>query len=107
MTSVCVRRSDPHHVQINLRDIEINGEPQNLCVEEPSGFCTAVVDSGTSFLTAPSEVSTLLLPQLLAERSCSNVANLPNITYVLDSERYELTPEGATDLWSLHGMLHV
>ena len=62
------------------------------CTTRPEGYCKLVVDTGTSFLTAPSDMVGPLLSRVRVDRFCTNRSELPDITYVIDGERYTLSP---------------
>jgi hypothetical protein len=78
--------------EISLVDIYVGGEAQNLCADHT---CLAVLDTGTTLLTGPSEGVANLLSAIAAEEDCSNVDDLPSITYVFkdDNGQYEYTLE--------------
>lgn len=78
---------------ICMNDIEINGLAQNLCNGQ---CCKLVVDTGTSFFTGPSFGVSQILPQIRANPDCSNRQTLPNITFVIDGQRYTMPSEEYT-----------
>jgi cathepsin D len=66
--------------ELKLKDILLNGAPQGVCPDEP---CKAVVDTGTSLLTGPTEAVSALIDALPVSEGCDNIPTLPKITYVL------------------------
>jgi len=72
--------SRPLYWELSLVDVEYGGESLNVC---PSGNCKAVVDTGTSLLTGPSEHVTRLLRMLSVSKNCDNIHELKPITYVV------------------------
>jgi len=85
--------SEDDYWSICMNDIEIGGKPQHLCTDQPNGCCKLVVDTGTSFFTGPSEGVEKVLPQIHVDRDCANRDSLPNLTFVVDGERYTLGSE--------------
>jgi hypothetical protein len=78
--------------EVELADIKINGRGLRVCPDAP---CKAVVDTGTSLLTGPTEAITELLNHVHVESDCSN--QLPVITYVLRDQNgdheFDIEPE--------------
>lgn len=55
-------------------------------------YHTLVVDTGTSFLTAPYDFAQIILPRIHTDSGCHDIDKLPDITYVLEGgETYTLT----------------
>jgi len=77
---------------VKMDDIELNGKRLNACDNE-KGYCKLVVDSGTSFLTAPFAATREMLPHMHSQRDCSNVGELPEIAYIIEGKRYPLTAD--------------
>lgn len=78
------------HWGVKVHDVSIPGlSSANIC--NPS--CAAIVDSGTSLITAPPDADGMLreLAELVAP-DCSNVADLPVIRFQLDGVLVELPP---------------
>lgn len=78
--------SKPYYWQVVLKDIRIGNELQNVCATPP---CKAVVDTGTSLLTGPSDAMASLLERLHVNSDCSRMGDLPDITYILADEHGE------------------
>lgn len=55
--------------------------------------CRAVLDTGTSLLTAPTAAVALLRRQLYVAPDCSNVHELPPLTFILHGEHFVLQPD--------------
>jgi len=75
---------------IRMDDMEVNGQRMHMCDDQPDGFCKLVVDSGTSFLTAPYEAAKELVPKMRVSRSCAGKEKLPSIAYIIDGHKYPL-----------------
>jgi len=85
--------SKPFYWEVNLIDIEYDGESTNACADPP---CKAVVDTGTSLLTGPSSYTSRVLRQLGVDRGCNNIDGLKKITYILSDDngeyRFDIDP---------------
>jgi len=51
----------------------------------------AVIDSGTSLLVGPKAIVSELIDGVSVKQDCSNLSTLPNITWTIDGQDYELT----------------
>eukprot|EP01017_Pseudomicrothorax_dubius_P050106 TRINITY_DN9424_c0_g2_i8.p1 TRINITY_DN9424_c0_g2~~TRINITY_DN9424_c0_g2_i8.p1 ORF type:complete len:420 (-),score=62.57 TRINITY_DN9424_c0_g2_i8:166-1425(-) len=69
---------------------------QILLGERDLGFCRPkcrlVADTGTSLVTGPSEQLSILLDGIAVDDGCSNLGQLPDISFVINGDRYSLTP---------------
>jgi cathepsin D len=77
---------DKYYWTINLTDIRYNGKSLGLC----NGGCKAVVDSGTTLNTGPSNDIATLLNKIPVENDCSGYENAKEISYVFGHEEYIL-----------------
>lgn len=78
---------------INVDDIKLNGQSTGACKGIFSSKCATVVDTGTSVLTGPSSVINQLLPKINASADCSNLDQLPNLSFSIAGKDFELTPQ--------------
>jgi len=89
-----VQISKPMYWTVNLIDIEYDGVSTGACKDAP---CNAVVDTGTSLLTGPSQEVTKLLRQMRVQRDCTGLELLKPLTYVLSDPhgtyRFTVEPE--------------
>jgi len=80
--------------ELHMKDIKLNGVPQNMCGPD---YCKVVVDTGTSLLTGPSDKITALLDTIDIDDNCADFSTLPSLTYVLADSRgtyeFELDPD--------------
>jgi hypothetical protein len=53
----------------------------------------AVIDSGTSLLVGPKEIVSELIDGISVKSDCSNLKDQPNLTFTMDGQDYELTPQ--------------
>ncbi|XP_035012911.1 gastricsin [Hippoglossus stenolepis] len=82
--------------QIGIQGFEINGQETGWC----SRGCQSIVDTGTSALTAPSQLLPYIMQAIGAQRSqygqymvdCSQVNNLPTLSFVISGVAFQLTP---------------
>jgi len=89
-----VQVSKPLYWEIQLVDIEYDGVPLGVCRDGP---CKAVVDTGTSLLTGPSQEVTKLLRKLSVHRDCTQQHQLKKLTYILSDRngqyRFDVEPD--------------
>uniref|UniRef100_A0A3B4UQP6 Peptidase A1 domain-containing protein n=1 Tax=Seriola dumerili TaxID=41447 RepID=A0A3B4UQP6_SERDU len=89
----------------------INGQETGWC----SQGCQSVVDTGTSTLTAPGHLLGYLMQEIGAQQSqygmymvdCSQVNNLPTLTFVISGVSFPLPPSAYISqvsycLWKQH-----
>lgn len=89
-----VKVSKPLYWEVNLIDIEYDGVSLGVC---PDGPCKAVVDTGTSLLTGPSQEVTKMLRRLHVHRDCTQQSLLKPITYIIGDadgqHRFTIEPD--------------
>ncbi|KAG9273017.1 gastricsin [Astyanax mexicanus] len=84
--------------QIGIQDFAIGGQQTGWC-SQYSG-CQAIVDTGTSALTAPQSYLASLMQSIGATQdsyggyyvSCSEVSNLPTLTFTISGTNFPLPP---------------
>ncbi|XP_030077410.1 gastricsin [Microcaecilia unicolor] len=84
--------------QIGIQGFSVNGRATGWC----SQGCQAIVDTGTSLLTAPQQVFSTLMEYIGAEQnsngdyavSCSNIQNLPTLSFTISGVSFPLPPSG-------------
>ncbi|XP_043861517.1 gastricsin-like [Dromiciops gliroides] len=82
--------------QIAINGFSIGGQSTGWCSEG----CQAIVDTGTSLLTAPQQIFSELMQYIGAEEdengdylvSCSNIQSLPTITFNINGVNFPLPP---------------
>ncbi|XP_077190641.1 gastricsin-like [Paroedura picta] len=82
--------------QIGIQSFYIGNQISDWC----SQGCQAIVDTGTSLLTAPQQVFGELMQYIGAQQdsngqyvvSCSNIQSMPTITFVISGNSFPLSP---------------
>ncbi len=77
---------DKYYWTIELKDILYNGKSLGLC----SGGCKAVIDTGTTLNTGPTEQLKTLLQKIPVENNCKNFENAGKISFLFGNEEYQL-----------------
>eukprot|EP00656_Telonema_subtile_P037476 TRINITY_DN416_c0_g1_i5.p1 TRINITY_DN416_c0_g1~~TRINITY_DN416_c0_g1_i5.p1 ORF type:complete len:428 (+),score=140.39 TRINITY_DN416_c0_g1_i5:120-1403(+) len=68
---------------VKLLDIKVGTKSTGVCKDG----CNAAIDSGTSLLTAPTEIATAVLRELHKDPStCRKISTAPTLTYVIEAE---------------------
>lgn len=68
--------------QVDLVDIKIGGKGLGICNDRPNKLCTAVIDSGTSLMTGPSDRVHKVI-DAIPYKPGMKIKDLPKLTYVL------------------------
>ena len=75
--------------EIDIIDIKVGNQVTNICkvLRSKTGKCGAIIDSGTSHFTFPSEFVDSLGKILNIDPKCSNFHDLPDIRIIVNSRR--------------------
>ncbi|KAL6478870.1 hypothetical protein MHYP_G00123030 [Metynnis hypsauchen] len=84
--------------QIGIQEFQIGGQQTDWC-SQYSG-CQAIVDTGTSTLTAPQSYLSSLMQSIGAEENsygeyvvdCSTADNLPSLSFIISGTAFSLSP---------------
>jgi len=76
---------------IKADNILLGDEDLGLC--DPVRGCKVVADTGTSLLTGPSRPLDVLLNSIEVDDDCSNLAELPDIVFVIGGEKYPISAD--------------
>jgi len=68
--------------QVDLVDIKVGDKRLHICDDRPNKICTAVIDSGTSLMTGPSNRVHKVI-DAIPYKTATNLASLPTLTYIL------------------------
>ncbi|XP_040894732.1 gastricsin-like [Toxotes jaculatrix] len=82
--------------QIGVQGFQVNGQETGWC----SQGCQAIVDTGTSMLTAPSQLMGSIMQSIGAQQNqygayvvdCGQVNNLPTLSFVISGVTFPLPP---------------
>jgi len=77
---------DKYYWTIHLKDILYDGKSLGLC----AGGCKAVIDTGTTLNTGPTEQLRTLLERIPVENDCKNFDIAGKISFVFGNEEYQL-----------------
>lgn len=86
---------DKYYWDIKLKDILYNGVTLNLCKEG----CKAVIDTGTTLITGPTNDLNILLDSIPVDNDCNHLEAAKSISFVFENEEnpngveYKLSPE--------------
>jgi hypothetical protein len=79
------------HWGVQLTQLRAGGREATTQACNPS--CAAIIDSGTSLIAAPGEALSALMPVFDSiKKDCSNLDDLPDISFNLGSEQFALPP---------------
>jgi len=91
------KTTHPGEWAVNVKDIEVDGKPLHICDDKPGGLCPAIVDTGSSLLSTPSDMAKKITPLLKIDKKCANLDKMPNVNLVVQSGkqviRYPLQPK--------------
>ena len=78
--------------ETRLEDIELDGVRQHFCDNYENG-CKIVFDTGTSLITGPYSNIGTLLDKFHIDPDCTNLNNLPKLTFIVGGTPFHLEPE--------------
>ena len=83
------------HWAVALSDVGVGGAPLGACptANGSAAPCRAILDTGTSLITGPKARVDPLLKRLSVNPDCSNLRELPPITFELAGRAFALPPE--------------
>jgi hypothetical protein len=81
---------DQYYWTIKLDDVKYNGKSLGLC---PPDGCRAVLDTGTTLITGPTDSLRTLLDTIPADNDCNNYDESGDITFVFNGSEYTLTKD--------------
>ena len=77
---------DQYYWTIALKDIKYDGKSLGLC----DNGCKAVIDTGTTLNTGPTEQLRVLLEKIPVENDCRNYETAGKISFVFGDQEYQL-----------------
>jgi hypothetical protein len=80
---------DKFYWTVKLDDVRFNNDTLNFC---PKKNCKAILDTGTSGITVPTKLFNSLAKKLNVMADCSNLATLPKINFIINTQNYILEP---------------
>lgn len=83
--------SQPGFWQFGIQDVALGKKRLDLCGSKP---CEAVLDTGSSMITGPSDMIKTIDKQLSMAKDCSNLDDLPDIVILVEGNSLSLS---ATD----------
>mmetsp|Transcript_39557 Transcript_39557/g.86398 ORF Transcript_39557/g.86398 Transcript_39557/m.86398 type:complete len:426 (+) Transcript_39557:65-1342(+) len=83
--------TQPGYWQVQMEDVAIANERQGFCKGEHR--CQVAVDTGTSLLAGPSEMVLALEESLAVKSDCSNLADLPDLGFIIADHALNLSPQ--------------
>jgi len=81
--------------EVAIEDVTIDGLPRKLCEH-----CHAAVDTGMSYLTAPSSMIERLEPFVGQKNDCGDFHSLPTLGFLIKGQNFQLTPRDYAELRS-------
>merc|ERR1719313_3155700 len=85
--------TQPGFWQFALQDVALGTKHLGLCVNKP---CEAVLDTGSSMITGPSNLVSAIDKQLGMAKDCSNLDDLPDISLVVHGNSLTLSASDYT-----------
>ena len=79
---------EKYYWTIKMDDIKVGDKSLGLC---PKG-CWAVIDTGTTLISAPTNDLKILLNSININSDCSGINTAPNLKFIFNGKEYELEP---------------
>jgi len=80
---------EEYYWTIKMEDVRLNGRSVGLC----KNGCLAVVDTGTTLISAPTEDLKNLLKNISINTDCTGIEKGPILSFVFNGKEYDLNPE--------------
>lgn len=80
---------DKYYWTIAMDDILLDGKSLGLC----KNGCKAVIDTGTTLITGPTDSLRALLKAMPVENNCNNYEQSGDLTFIFSGDKYSLTKE--------------
>eukprot|EP00163_Fabomonas_tropica_P027562 TRINITY_DN5340_c0_g2_i2.p1 TRINITY_DN5340_c0_g2~~TRINITY_DN5340_c0_g2_i2.p1 ORF type:complete len:335 (+),score=128.75 TRINITY_DN5340_c0_g2_i2:315-1319(+) len=83
--------SDPQYWDLKMDDVLIQNKSKNFC--EGSDGCSVCIDTGTSLIAGPSSAMGSIMNVTKVKSDCSNIGDLPDVTFVIGGQKLTMTPQ--------------
>ncbi len=80
---------EKYYWTIKMDDVKLNGRSIGLC----KNGCLAVVDTGTTLISAPTEDLKILLEKISINNDCTGIDRAQILSFVFNEKEYDLNPD--------------